>query len=120
MLNEKTNQDYNKQKPDPKDPNQSRNHQISKEEELENKKKQLKNKTNNPTNDSRNGDEGNEDAESEEDVSNLKLPGSLFNEDDEKDKNTDKNRDNEDSENKSDYWLNENSTENHNSTKERI
>lgn len=39
-LKEKTNQDYNKQQPDPNDPNQVRNQQIGDREEREIKKKE--------------------------------------------------------------------------------
>ena len=38
----KTNQEYNKQKPDPKDPNQSKNHQIGEEEVKENQERKIK------------------------------------------------------------------------------
>lgn len=41
MLKEKTNQDYNKQKPDPKDPLQNKNHQIGEEDEEESQRREI-------------------------------------------------------------------------------
>ena len=51
-LKEKTNEDYNKQQPDPNDPNQVRNHQIGDREEREIQKREI-NDTENNNNDYR-------------------------------------------------------------------
>lgn len=41
MLKEKTNEDFNKQKPNPKDPNQNKKHQIGENEETEKQKRPI-------------------------------------------------------------------------------
>lgn len=41
MLKEKTNEDFNKQKPNPKDPYQNKKHQIGENEETEKQKRPI-------------------------------------------------------------------------------
>ncbi len=61
MLKQKTNEDYNKQKPNPKDPNQNKNHQA--DGDLENNKREVTAETFDKRKDSQNGNEGNEDSQ---------------------------------------------------------
>lgn len=60
MLNQKTNEDNNKQKPNPKDPNQNKNHQA--DGDFENTKREVTAKTFDKRKDSQNGNESNEDS----------------------------------------------------------
>lgn len=66
MLKEKTNQDFNKQKPDPNDPNQKKNHQAGADDERENKEHALKAKSGDTPHNGQKRDESNKDTDKEE------------------------------------------------------
>jgi len=57
MLKEKTNQDFNKQKPNPNDPNQNKYHQSGEADGVEKQIKKVSDKSDNLNKDSQSGDE---------------------------------------------------------------
>lgn len=61
MSKQKTNEDYNKQEPNLKDPNQNKNQQA--DGDFENKKREVTAKTFDKRKDSQNGNEGHEDSQ---------------------------------------------------------
>ena len=63
MLKEKTNQDFNKQKPDPKDPIQNKNHQIYEEDVEENDRRAISGNIVDNMDDNRNRNEEEEESD---------------------------------------------------------
>lgn len=66
MLKEKTNQDYNKQKPDPKDPNQKKNHQAGEDEEREFKERSVRSASEGASKEGQQRQDGNKDIDDNE------------------------------------------------------
>jgi hypothetical protein len=100
MLKEKTNQDFNKQKPDPKDPIQNKKHQIGEDDEEENDRREITANI---------GDNMDNDRNREEDES-----------DDSVDQVTNNSRDQKNRDEESDSFRSENRTENQNTNKGRL
>ncbi|MFN0187657.1 MAG: hypothetical protein ACKVQV_03055 [Bacteroidia bacterium] len=100
MLKEKTNQDFNKQKPDPKDPLQNKKHQIGEEEE--NDRREITGNI---------GDNMDNDRNREEDEDES---------DDSVDQVTNNNRDQKNRDEESDSFRSENRKENQNTNKGRL